>query len=258
MSENQIKKMTTVAGLLFLLVATYGVFIYTSAYARSVNPGSFSSFNVSGEGKVTVVPDIATVSFGVLTEGGSDVSALQDQNTKKMNALIDFLKKNDVEKEDIKTSGYNISPRYENVNCMYGRACPAPKITGYQVSQSVEVKIRDFDKIGAILGGLTKLGANSVSGVQFTIDDMEAARSEARGLAIKEAQKQAGIVAKTAGFKLGSLLSINEDYQGGPMYYGMGGDMVKAEMSAVAVSAPVIEAGTTDVVVRVNVSYQIR
>lgn len=245
-------------GILFLIVATYGIFIYTSAYSRSTNPGSFSSFGVSGEGKVSVVPDIATVNFGVITEGGSDVAKIQADNTKKMNDIIDFLKKNDIDAKDIKTSGYNISPRYESTRCIYGGICEAPKIAGYQVSQNVQIKIRDFTKIGPTLSGLVTKGANSVSGVQFTIDDLEAARSEARGLAIKEAQKQAEIVAKTAGFKLGNLLSINEDIGGNPMYYGVGGDMMKSEMSVSSAPAPTIEAGTTDVVVRVNVQYQIK
>jgi len=254
---DQTKKILAGVGILFLLVASYSVFIYSSAYSRSVDPSAFSSFGVTGEGKVSVVPDIATVSFGVITEGGSDVSTLQTDNTKKMNDIIAFLKKNDIDKVDIKTSGYNISPRYSNNRCVYGSICEAPKIIGYQVSQSVEIKIRDFTKIGSILSGLVKAGANSVSGVQFTIDDLEAVRSEARGLAIKEAQKQAKIVAKTAGFNLGGLTSIEEEFNGGPMYYGMGGDNMMVK-NLEATSAPVIEAGSTDVTVRVNVRYQIK
>lgn len=249
-----------VVGLSVLIVA-FSFWSYAGSYADSIQPSSFRSFSVSGEGKITAVPDVAQVNFSVLTEGGKDLGALQAQNTEKMNKAIKFLKDQGVDEKDIKTQQYNISPRYQYYNCpvqTYSvQPCPPADIVGYTVTQNVEVKIRDFSKIGAALGGLVGNGANTVSQLSFTIDDPTAVEMEARKEAIEKARAKAEEVAEAGGFSVGRLLSVDENnYYPRPMYntkevLGMGVAMDSA-------AAPSIQPGSQEVSVTVMLRYEIK
>jgi uncharacterized protein YggE len=254
-SQEQLKKVLTVVSILALVVGAYAVLIYARAYSSSVGPTSYRSFGVTGEGKVVVVPDVANFSFGLITQGGKDVAKLQADNSTKVNKAIDFLKESGVDEKDIKTTNYSINPRYQGYNCGMGELCPPAQIIGYEINQTIEVKVRKFDKVGDILAGVVTQGANSVSGLQFTVDDIKKLESEARGLAIKEAGTQAKLVAEAGGFGLGSLLSVDE-MTNGPYPYAMGSAMSEAKV--MNIQAPSIQAGSQEIVVRVNARYQIR
>jgi hypothetical protein len=262
MDKDKTKQYLNVAIIIMLLAGAYSVWTYASAYSNS-QPTSFRSFSVSGEGKMVVVPDVAQFNFSVTTEGGKNLGALQTENTTKMNAAIDFVKSNGVESEDVKTQNYNISPRYQSYNCYRPydsgavQPCPPAEIVGYTVSQNVEVKVRDFSKIGDVLSGVVQNGANTVSQLNFTIDDPEEARTDARAEAIEVAKKKAKQLARAGGFGVGRLLEIYESSAAQPPYYayGMGGDMSAKLESA---PAPAIEAGSQDVKVNVTLRYEIR
>ncbi|MGC9611051.1 MAG: SIMPL domain-containing protein [Minisyncoccia bacterium] len=255
------KQYLNVAIIVALLVAAYSVWMYASSYSQSVEPGTFRSFSASGEGKVVAVPDVAQFSFTVVTEGGKDLGALQTENTKKVNTAIDFVKGEGVDVKDIKTQSYNISPRYQYYSCNHPELsvtpCPPSEIVGYTVTQSVQVKVRDFSKTGDILGGVVKAGANTVSSLQFTIDDPTSVKAQARAEAIGKAKKQAEEIADAGSFRIGKLLSIDESgaYYA-PRAYGMGGDAISAKVESYA--APAIEAGSQDVTVNVTLRYEIR
>ncbi|PIR70137.1 MAG: hypothetical protein COU46_03225 [Candidatus Niyogibacteria bacterium CG10_big_fil_rev_8_21_14_0_10_42_19] len=271
--HEKVKNYLGVAIIVSLLIVSFAAVGYVSTYSKSIKPSSFRSFFVSGEGKVVVVPDIAQFTFSVITEGGVDLAKLQVDNTKKVNAAINFVKSNGVEDKDIKTQNYNINPRYQYFTCQRNipilspgeiysgsepSACPPPEIVGYTISQTVLVKARDFEKAGMILSGVVESGANSVSQLSFTIDDLDEYQNKAREEAIKEAKEKAKMVAKAAGFGLGRLLSItegwdvpfkNEIYRATTM--GMGGEF------DTAVSAPAVEPGSEEVVVSVTLTYEI-
>lgn len=258
--KDNIKNYLGWASILLILVLVFVSVSYVGAYKRSV-PAQ-NTFGVSGEGKAVVVPDVAEFSFGVITEGGVDVAKLQTDNTLKVNKAIDYLKGKKIAAKDIKTSGYNISPRYQTNDCgpiVYGgptRACPPPAIVGYAINQTVSVKIRDFKIIGEVLTGVVESGANSVSQLNFTLDDPEAARAEAREKAIKLAQDKAKVIADAAGFRIGRLVSIDEGGYYPQAYFaksaamGMGGDLESAP-------APTVEPGSQEIVVSVNLRYEI-
>jgi len=245
-------------GSLVLVSVAIGFYVY--AYSRSTEPTSFRSFTVSGNGKIVAVPDVAEFSFSVITEGGTDIATLQKTNTEKINAAIKFVKEKGTKEKDIKTEGYNISPRYQYSNCIGGQVCPPPEISGYSVQQSVLVKVRDFGMAGDIIAGVVKNGANSVSQLSFTIDDKTAVENEARAEAIDKAKVKAKILAKVGGFRLGRLLSIEEvgtPSDPSPYYaYGMGGG--NEMMKNVAAPAPVIEPGSQEVNITMNLQYEIR
>lgn len=253
--EQKIKNYRNAILILFLIVASFAVWKFVDAYANKVDPASFRSFTVSGEGKSVVVPDIAEFSFSVVTEGGNDLAALQSENTKKMNAAIQYLKGNGIDEKDIKTQNYNVSPRYQYASCALGGICPPPQIVGYTITQGVAVKVRDFKKIGELLAGVVKNGANTVSDMRFTVDDMTTVQNAARTEAIQKAKTKAKAIAKASGFDVGKLLSIDEGMN--PVAYtdsrlfGMGG---VAKESA----SPQIEAGSQEITVNVTLRYEIR
>jgi len=266
--NQTVKNFLGITAGLAVLALGYAALSYAAAFASSIQPGSYRSFSVSGDGKVVVVPDIAAVSFTVISEGGKDLAALQKDNTDKVNKAIAFVKSAGVDAKDIKTESYSVTPRYQNYNCYEPvtpdssgnvRPCPPPEIVGYTINQSVSVKIRDFSKVGDILSGVVNNGANSVDGPNFTVDDPTKAQNEARAEAIKKAQASAQSVADAGGFALGRLLGIDEGNY--PVYYnakamGMGGS--EALRSDVAVPAPAIEPGSQDVTVSVTLRYEIK
>ncbi|MFA5954027.1 MAG: SIMPL domain-containing protein [Patescibacteria group bacterium] len=258
--NSKIRDALGVVLILSLLAVSVGVIGYVKTYSRVSEPTSFRSFSVNATGKAVAVPDVAKFTFSVITEGGKDVADLQKKNTEKTNATISYLKEQGLDAKDIRTSGYNIYPRYQYYPCNGVGPCKAPDITGYSVSQSVEVKVRDFSKAGTVLSGVVSKGANSVSDLNFTTDDPTAVQDEARAEAIQKAKVKAESIAKAGGFRIGRLLSIDESNGGNtpqPYAYGMGGGVGGGGADKVA-AAPTIEPGTQDVNVTVNLQYEIK
>lgn len=252
------KSLLVYAALIGVLALSYAAVSYVKTYSRSIEPGAYRSFPVTGEGKVVAVPDVAEFTFSVITQGGKNLAKLQQENTEHANRAIGFIKSNGVEDKDIKTQGYSVEPRYQNVFCGEGnRVCQPPEIVGYTITQTVSVKVRDFAKIGDLLSGVVSAGANSVSQISFTIDDRTALENKAREEAMMKAREKAEAMARAGGFRLGKLISINEGW-GGPVYYGraeafgVGGDAIKG------VPAPTIEPGSQDIVVNVTMVFEIR
>jgi uncharacterized protein len=260
--DNKIKNYIGIAAIVAALLFAVGYLSYVSSYSKSMEPGSYRTFQVSGEGKVTVVPDLIKFSFSVVTEGKKDIGALQTENTGKMNAAIALLKEQGIKDEDIKTSNYSIAPRYEYYSCKAEemmssiRPCPPAEISGYTITQTVSVKVRDFSKIGGIISGVVEKGANSVSSLSFTVDDMVAVEKQARDLAVAQAKDKASALASAGGFRVGRLLSINEGST--PYYYGKGGGSDVMYETASAAPAPTIEAGSQEVSITLTLSYEIK
>ena len=244
-------------GMVGIVALAVAALLYTFAYQKSVDP--YTSFNVSGEGRVTAIPDIAEVSATVLTEGGTDLAALQKKNSDKGNAVIAFVKERGVEAKDIKTQNYTIEPRYQYTPCSYeyGQVCPPAEIIGYSIRQTITIKVRDFNTIGDILKGIVDRGANSVSGPSFTIDDPKETEAEAREEAFADARAKAQAIAKAAGFRLGKIQYISEGGMPTP-YYGMVAGMGGDQMKTFEAVPPTVEPGSQEVVVSVNIQYEIK
>lgn len=258
--NEKTKNYLGIAVIVSIIIVAFSAWSAARSYSRSIEPSSFRSFSVSGVGEVVAVPDVAEFTFSVITQGGTDIADLQKANTEKTNAAIDFVKSQSVDVKDIKTQGYNLEPRYQYYNCYRPlgevEPCPPPEIVGYTITQTVLVKIRDFAKIGDILGGVIDAGANSVSQLNFTIDDPAEIQNQAREKAIDEAREKAKSIAKAAGFSLGRLLSISESGAvPPPIYYareaalGVGG----ADLAA-----PKIEPGSQEVTANITLIYEIR
>ncbi|MBI1755392.1 SIMPL domain-containing protein [Candidatus Azambacteria bacterium] len=255
--DERIKNIVGFFAVITVMMFAYAAASYVHTYAKSINPSSFRSFSVSAEGKTVSIPDVAEFTFSVITEGGKDVGAMQKKNSEKINRINALLKAKGIGEKDIKTTNYNVDPRYQYYNCPEkGGVCPPPQIAGYTINQSVKVKIRDFAKIGDLLSGVVENGANSVSQLAFTIDDPTKSQNEARAEAIGKARTKAVGLAQAGGFTLGKLLSIEETSYAPPVpyasfegaKYGMGGGG----------AAPAIEPGSQEVLVTVTLKYEMK
>ena len=232
--------------IIFLAAATYGKIVETRYAGQAAQYKN--TIAVSGEGKVIAKPDIGQVSLSVISDAAT-VAAAQKDNTNKMNKIVQGMKDLGVKEEDLKTTGYNVMPRYQYSPT--GRS----DIIGYEVIQTMDVKIRELTKVGDILSKAAAAGANQVGSLNFTFDDPEALRSEARQKAIDNAKQKARDLAGGLGVALGKVVSFSENSGGapGPIMYasdalGKGGG---------GGGAPEIQTGQNEIQISVNITYEI-
>jgi uncharacterized protein YggE len=164
---------------------------------------------MNGHGEARAVPDTAMLSAGVSAQAPTAAAALA-ANTTRMQSVLAALKKQGVPEKDIQTSNFSISPQYANGNG------EAPRITGYQANNQVEVRLEDVSKLGVTLDALVTAGANQMNGVSFSIRNDTTLLADARVAAVAEARLKAETFAKAAGVGLGSILSIGEAGNEGP------------------------------------------
>lgn len=226
---------------------------------RSEGPAT-DVVTVSAEGQATLAPDVARVSFTVERTAPA-VADAQAAATTQINDAIKSVKDQGVDEKDVRTLSYTISPQYAYPNpCAPGMACPAyssPKVTGYQVAQTIEVKVRDLTKVGDLLAGLGKLQVQNLSGPAFALDDPTAGYAAARADAIEKARAEAKELAKELGVRLGKVVNFNESSGGYPypmMSYAMGGAMREDAVK----STPDVPAGENTYSVSVSITYEIR
>lgn len=206
---------------------------------------------VSDTGKVTVVPDIAKVTFGIEAQGQS-LKQTQDSVNKKSKALTDSLKKLGIDEKDIKTTNYSVSPEYDYSNSPY-------RINGYRVSTNYEVKITNFELVNDALTLATESGANVIGNISFEVNEKtkEEYTQKARGEAVKLAKNKAEGLAKASGITLGKIINVSEsfgvDYPR-PIAYAKEMSAGGADLQTVANVTP----GETEISVTVSLSYEIR
>lgn len=167
--------------------------------------------DIQARGESRVVPDIAMISAGVVTQAVDAQTAMRD-NAQRMNKVIAALRQAGVADKDIQTTSVSLSPQYR-----YAQN-EVPVITGYQANNEVTVRFRDIGKSGAVLDALVKQGANQINGPNLIVDKPEAAQDAARISAMKMARERADLYAKTAGMTVKRVVSISEsiDSYGGP------------------------------------------
>jgi uncharacterized protein YggE len=251
---------------LFLLVLTVSAVKSYRYIGSGISPTD--TINVNGEGEVVAVPDTATFTVTV-QDTAADVQTAQTKATTDGNAIIAYLKKQGIADTDVQTTDYEINPQYSyqqaacpNVSVTNGAVaspiyCPPGKqtLTGYQVSQTLSVKVTDTSKAGTLLSGVGSLGASSVSGLSFTVANQDALQAQARDKAIAQAQGKAQDLAKSLGVQLVGIVSFTENQNGGvvPMY-------AKANSMAVGAAAPApsIPTGQNTITDDVTLTYEIR
>lgn len=241
---------------LFLLALTINAF---GTLGESENPYA-KTITVEGTGTGTAVPDIALISFSV-TERGATVAEAQEKSTAKTDAALAAVEGLSIAEKDVKTTSYNVYPQYESIAPCYNGMCETrnPKIIGYEVSQSVEVKIRDTAKAGDVLQALGGLNVQNISGPNFTVDEVDGVRGVAREEAIENAKEKAKALASQLGVRLGKVVSFSEN-QGYYPYdmYGYGGKEGDVMNMAVESRAPSLPTGETETSVTVMITYEIK
>lgn len=247
------------AVVLILLSVFLATKIVSEIYTWNDTTGDYATNTITVEGRAEVqaIPDVATFSFGV-NETGESVEAAQTEASKKMNLAIAYLRENGVAEEDIKTANFSVNPHYEYGFCQ-GIVCPPQRqeVVGYDVNQMVEVKVRDIEKAGEFLAGITAQNITNVSGLQFVIDDTDALKEEARSKAVLAARAKADKLAKDLGVKIKKVVSFYENnHGGGPVYFesknsAFGGDVQSSVI-------PDLPAGENTIVSTVSVTYEIR
>lgn len=256
------------ASLLFLLMAIFvGMQIWGNPWYKNIRAEFTSTpyartITIDGEGKITVKPDIAKVSLSVAS-AGKTVKEVTDDNNTKMNAVISQMKQLGIKPEDIQTSSYDLYPQYDygNSGVVSSGMMPVPprpvtpKIVGYNLTQTVVVKIRDLTKSDQVLDQAIASGVNQVGALTFELDDASKVKKDARIMAFQKAKDKAQEMASAAEVSLGRVITFSESSAGGAQPYA--NFAMKAMSSADAAPAPSIEPGSQDFTVDVSVTYEI-
>lgn len=284
MDSSTVQKAVKYLGWLFVALIVFIAILSVNALKENRYIGGGVSagnvITVSGEGEVFAVPDIAEFTYTVFAEAKT-VGDAQEAAAQKGNAVIAFLKGEGIDEKDIKTVSYSANPKYEwtsgptplgaGAEPMYAGASggsagvaypdyyPGPRnqvIVGYEVRQTVSVKVRDTEKVGALLSGVGEKGATDIYGPNFTIDDEEDLQRQARQKAIEDAKDKAEQLADDLDVRLVRVVSFSENSGGYYPMYGKGFDMAVAESAPREV--PEIPLGENKISAYVSITYEIR
>lgn len=215
------------------------------------------TITVSGEGEAVAKPDRARFTFSIIEEADT-VEVAQEQATEREARALEVLENVGVDADDIRTLNYSLNPRYEfqrTSTLVSGTRA----LVGYEVRQTVEVKIEDIGNSGTVIGNLGEVGVQNISGLTFEVEDEDDIRAEAREKAIDDAREKAEVLADQLGVSLKRVVSFGEG--GGYMPYraeamSLGGGLGSASVDAVA--TPQVPSGENRIVERVSVTYEIR
>jgi len=232
-----------------LSIAVLVVAIIVAAPVRADDP--IATMVMQGDATVSAAPDQATLTTGVVTQAETARKAL-DANTAAMTALVGVLKSAGIADRDIQTSGFSVQPRYVKSDRRdeNGYSKP-PAIAGYQVSNNVDILVRDLDKLGGVLDQVVSAGSNTIGGVTFSVADPGPLRDQARKKAIADAMAKARLYADAAGQCLVRVLSIAEN--GG---YAPVAKTVRA-MAFEADAAVPVQSGEVGYSISVNMQWQL-
>jgi uncharacterized protein YggE len=208
-----------------------------------------AQLSLSATGEVSLAPDQATISAGVLTRGDSAAEAVR-ANAQAMTRVFTQLRRAGVAERDMQTSQLSVSPVYASFNRSSGDG-NVQRITGYEARNTVSALVRDIDAVGSVIDAVFEAGANTLDGVSFSASQADEARDEARRRAVIELMALRDLYADAAGFDVVRLMSLNENSGGRP--YPM---MARAESFSADSSTPVA-AGELTISVSVNAVWEI-
>lgn len=205
--------------------------------------------SVSAEATSKRVPDVATISTGVVTRG-ADTNTAMRQNAEQMAKVMAALKGAGIAERDIQTTGVNLNAQYH-----YAQNQP-PKITGYEARNTVSAKVRDLAKLGKIMDTLVAQGANELNGPNFEVDKPDEAYDEARRAALEKARARAEMYAKTLNLKVRRIVSIDENTDGFRPPMPMMRSMAMAEQAGMAKDTA-IAPGESSLSVTLNIVFEL-
>jgi uncharacterized protein YggE len=221
------------------------ILISTLILAAAVTAGSRLAdaaekmVTVTGEASVSVAPDTAVIRIGVTTLGKNAREA-SETNAKQMTAVLAAIKESGIPDRDVQTSLLSVQPKYDP------NKGGTARLTGFQVTNRVTVKIRDVDALPAILDRAIGAGANEMSGIEFVVSEQSKMLDQARSEAIADARRKAELYAQAAGAKIGAVVSISEEG---------GSPTPRPVRQAMRASAVPVAPGEQELRVMVTVSY---
>jgi hypothetical protein len=204
-------------------------------------------FTVTHE--VKTAPDRASIGAGVVTQAPTAVEAMR-QNATAMQRLIAALRAKGIAERDIQTSGINLSPQYDYSNRQDNQP---PRLTGYQVTNTVRVTTADIANLGQLLDTLVSAGGNNLDGPNFFMADADAGMDEARTAALRSAGERAQVYARAAGYSRARLVSINE----GGSYAEPPRPVMMARMVAADAAATPVQPGEVTRSLALSVQYRL-
>jgi hypothetical protein len=237
----------TLVIVIMVIIIISGILTFTGRGKTGIN-GNNNVISFTGEGKISTKPDMAFVDFSVVTQG-IQLADVQNKNSEKMNKVVEFLKGFGVEEKDIKTTNYNLYPQYTYENNRI------PQIMGYQISQTLSVKIKQLDKVGEVMEKVVGMGINQVNSLYFGVENDEELKEQARKMAIDNAKAKAEVLAKELGIRLGKLTNFYENTSGYPvpMY-----DSYKATGMGGGEGSPNIQTGENEIIVNITLNYEVK
>lgn len=246
-------------GLLMAIIAlgSYATLNFKQTESMYPMPANIS---VMGEGEANAVPNVGQFSFSVMADGETATVA-QEASAAKINEILAYLKEQGVEEKDVKTEGYYLNPKYtyDQRPCTFNFCPPSDPIAdGFEVSQTVAVKVRDTGKSGGLISGVGDKGATNISGLNFIVDDTNAVKAEARTKAIADAKQKAEKLAANLGVTLVRITSYyeNEGYYP-PMPY-MTEKSAMAQDGIGGATNAALPVGENTTKVQINISYEVK
>lgn len=217
-----------------------------TTHPNSIQPET--TLSISAEGSVNREPDIAFLNAGVQTQGDTAQAAMS-ANATAMNGVFDALAAANVDRKDMQTSNFSLQPQYDYSSRSNGKP---PRLTGYQASNQLTVRVRDLDNLGQTMDALVGAGGNTFSGLRFALEDDRAAKNAARDIAMKEAISRAELYAAASGYEVARVVTISESGGYSPQPMAMMAQARSAE------SATPIASGEVGYSVSVNVTFELR
>lgn len=244
---------------LVLILAAVFIAIKIAGEFNVIEDNDYNTITVEGDSEVFASPDIATVSFSVRKEN-LDLNKAQAEAEESVSKALNSIKSLGVEDKDIQTTYYNAAPRYEwNQKCgQYGCETGERVLVGYEVSETVSIKIRDLTKVSPIIGALGSSTVTDISGPNFEIENRDELQQQVREEAIKEARIKAKALAKDLDVKLGKIVTFYEGGYGVPVYARAEMDAVMSKEESSGTVSPSIEEGQNRIYSSVSVVYRIK
>ena len=232
-----------------LFLAAAPLALSPAAYAQSQPAQSEATLSLSATGSVSVAPDQARVTAGVVSRADTAAAAVRE-NAEKMQAVFTALRRAGVAEADLQTARLSVNPVYADRPNRSDGSYQEPRIVGYEASNQVSALLREIGAVGAVIDAMFEAGANSLNGVQFLSSEAERARDEARRAAVAELTDLRDLYAEAAGFEIVRLINFSESGGGRPM------PMAMARMESLDAATPVAP-GEVSIEVTVNASWEI-
>lgn len=196
--------------------------------------------NVTGQGVVRSVPDMAELSIGVTSSADTAAAALAE-NSEALTAVIEKLKQAGIEERNLQTAGMSVTPEWSNSYSSSSSEGDSNRITGYSAQNMLSVQVLAIGDLGAILDAAVSTGANSVHGPSFGLQDPRQAEDKARLAAVADARVKGELLAEAMGMKLGALVSLTD----GAGYGGMPSPAYRLEAASASVPVQIGEVATS-------------